>query len=339
MAGMESDSRKRNHSMSEGMVYPSGFGDHDPPAGRSSQAYYNMAPAQANFVDFPHSGPAHKALKTRNGATATSHQDTNDVVSQPGQPFEWENIAVTEYVICNDFQNSAKIKNRYYRTIHPTFPLLAHSKTRLHNYIGNVSKTLRDAFLGALYTAVRYAPGNAFTNVGHVVALDATYNALMSYQLEVLNTQNALSNIVYMQGLALLLIGIDMSGPANSLTYTTSMKGSLLGSIVGMANSMNLHSLGSHQADEDVDSFSNVSRRLWISLVVLDRWYAASTSKPLSIPDSSSNLESSDKGAIGMPLLYLARMLKSLRPSAKHADITSRHLTCSRSSIGDLCVP
>lgn len=82
-----------------------------------------------------------------------------------------------------------------------------------------------------------------------------------------------------------------------------------LGSAVGLAYSMKLHihKAANQQSENDPDSEEKLARRIWWSLVIIDRWHAASTSSPLMIPDTSVVVFPEDQVLLGDNLYHLAR--------------------------------
>ena len=82
-----------------------------------------------------------------------------------------------------------------------------------------------------------------------------------------------------------------------------------LGSAVGLAYSMKLHvhKSANQQADSDPESDDKLARRIWWSLVIMDRWHAASTSSPLLVPDASIVISPEDQALLGESLYHLAR--------------------------------
>lgn len=91
-----------------------------------------------------------------------------------------------------------------------------------------------------------------------------------------------------------------LSGPSPSV---------LLGSAVGLAYSLKLHfhKHSEEMAESDPDSDDKLGRRIWWSLVIMDRWHASSTSSPILIPDGSVVVYPEDQALLGESLYQLAR--------------------------------
>jgi hypothetical protein len=82
-----------------------------------------------------------------------------------------------------------------------------------------------------------------------------------------------------------------------------------LGGATELAYTMKLHAqkLPTQQAENDHDSDERLARRVWWSLVIMDRWRAASISRPLLIPDTSVVVSQDDQTLLGEGLYHLAR--------------------------------
>ena len=57
----------------------------------------------------------------------------------------------------------------------------------------------------------------------------------------------------------------------------------------------------------DEDSSPKVARRVWLSLVVLDRFHASSTASPLLVVEDSARLVASDEHVLGADAYHLVR--------------------------------
>jgi hypothetical protein len=113
------------------------------------------------------------------------------------------------------------------------------------------------------------------------------------------------TNLVYLQVMLLMAIEADNRDPARGqVGFPQSF---WLGSAVGLAYSMKLHIQKPQQSDNDPDAEERLARRIWWSLVIMDRWHAASTASPLMIPDTSVVVSQDDQGLLGESLYHLAR--------------------------------
>lgn len=87
--------------------------------------------------------------------------------------------------------------------------------------------------------------------------------------------RSAAINIVHAQTILLLVIDADWR-----CSPTVS---SLLARAVALANSMGLWRYPNMELASEVDSDDNLSVRIWWSLVVMDRWHAVGTGRPVLI--------------------------------------------------------
>lgn len=197
---------------------------------------------------------------------------------------------------------------RYYRTIHPTLPIIVHDKHLLRGFLSSVSAPIREAFLQALYSAVREAtPNPALGNQeGHGVT--AVHDLLKDVISSDASSRSYASNLAYLQTILLTFISIDMSGPSSKTTFPKIMWLQLASSI---AQYLELHSdpLANHGARDTANqnTVELVSRRTWWSLVVLDRWHAASTGGVPQIQEYLIAMESTDTVVLGKSFYFLAR--------------------------------
>ncbi|TVY85080.1 putative transcriptional regulatory protein [Lachnellula suecica] len=110
------------------------------------------------------------------------------------------------------------------------------------------------------------------------------------------------------------------SGPSKSVW---------LGGAVGLAYflKLHLHTQSAGSIEPDPDSDDKQSRRIWWSLVIMDRWHASSTSSPLLIPDGSVVVYPEDQTLLGEPLYQLARLSMILGHFAEAALVVPTDLT------------
>lgn len=137
------------------------------------------------------------------------------------------------------------------------------------------------------------------------------------------------TNLVFLQVMLLMAIEADNRDPARGqVGFPQSY---WLGSAVGLAYSMKLHAqkiLG-QQSDNDPDSEDKLSRRIWWSAVIMDRWHAASTSSPLMVPDTSLVIFPEDRVLVGENLYQLARKFNNTKLRVFLSDIF-RSIRCFR---------
>ncbi|KFY32141.1 hypothetical protein V493_00475 [Pseudogymnoascus sp. VKM F-4281 (FW-2241)] len=189
------------------------------------------------------------------------------------------------------------ISDDYYKTIHPTLPLLSTSTGNVAARLANAPPLLKDAFLEALSVAVR--PPTDSVSTRRAASLVSTC------QFDNTTTKTLSDSLLLLSAQILMAIEAGNHGPSSA--RGAGSQAVWLGAAVGHAFSMKLHT--SHTGEgEDDDSLSNLSRRIWWSLVILDRFHASGTSSPLLIPDTSAVLRLDDVDVLGEPMYHLARL-------------------------------
>lgn len=193
----------------------------------------------------------------------------------------------------------------YYSLIHPTYPLLE-SKAKMETRLSTCPPSLRKAFCICLSSTVR----SFVTANGPVVDYQSSQQVqhLLASQYDDVSHGTLSTNMVNLQIKLLLVLETEnrfpitdgQSGPSTS---------QCLGSAVGLAYTMRLHTYTSpdKQLENDPDSDDKLLRRLWWSLVVMDRWHSSSTSSPFFIPDESVVLYPDDQAVLGDALYHLVR--------------------------------
>ncbi len=100
-----------------------------------------------------------------------------------------------------------------------------------------------------------------------------------------------------------MAIATESSGPVHNRNT------SWIAEAVSIATYLNLHQ--SHRFElgrtADEDSSPRVARRVWLSLVVLDRFHASSTASPLLVGEDSARLVASDEENLGPDAYHLVR--------------------------------
>jgi len=232
----------------------------------------------------------------------SSDQDHNDNL------LGWNDEVIDEYVKlhCSDVQ-AANIHTRYYRIIHPTYPLLPNSTSRLRSRLLNCPAVLRGAFLEALYAAVRSSPASTLPHARNAQGVRKASELITNFQFETLASHTKSTNLIYLQTMILMVLEADnhttqrgQSGPPRAVW---------LGAAVGLSYTLKLHINPSRTryALNDLDADDNLGRKDWWILVVLDRWHAVSTSSPLLIPDSSVIIMPEDQSLLGDSVFHLLR--------------------------------
>jgi hypothetical protein len=114
------------------------------------------------------------------------------------------------------------------------------------------------------------------------------------------------AKLVHLQINLLLAIATETQSGKSQVGPPTSF---WLGSAVGLAYFLKIYLYKQPEPStaNDPDSEDKLARRLWWSLVAMDRWHSSSTSIPLLIPDSSVVLHPDDQVLLGDPLWNFAR--------------------------------
>ncbi|KAL9087590.1 MAG: hypothetical protein Q9159_003540 [Coniocarpon cinnabarinum] len=202
------------------------------------------------------------------------------------------------------------VADEYYQLVHPTFPLLPHSKFRLKSRLMQCPPTLREAFLVALDTVMRDSP------VSKLESLDTSSGArkaaalIAASQFEDTSNRTMTANLVHIQTMILMALESDHHGPANMMGQVGPPRSEWLGRAVGMAISLNLNSLNAQDrfGEGDPDADDKLGRRVWWILFILDRWHAASTSQLLQVPENSASLVIEDQTLLGDSAYHLVRL-------------------------------
>lgn len=194
--------------------------------------------------------------------------------------------------------------SRYYKSIHTTYPILAHSKARLNATLATCSPAVKEAFYEAVYAAAQsFSAPNAAGAERRGIAKAVQIFALQS---DVNSGGNLATNLVYLQTMMLMAIEAGSRGPATKSQAGPSQS-AWLGSAVGLAYVLKLHSLTPSEKESDADSDDKLARRVWWCLVIMDKWHASSTTSPLLIPDRTAILNFQDRTLLGDQLYQLAR--------------------------------
>lgn len=199
---------------------------------------------------------------------------------------------------------------RYYRLVHGTFPLLAHSKARLRARLLQCPYTMREAFLTALDAFVRSSPSTRLAPSPDVRRHTRKAAELIAHsQYDNPATRNSSVHLVYIQALILMALESDNHGPATMRGQVGPPRAEWLGRAIGMAAHLRLNIPRSRDrfTQEDADADDKLGRRIWWILFILDRWHASSTSCLQQLADASSSLLPEDQILLGESTYHLAR--------------------------------
>lgn len=181
---------------------------------------------------------------------------------------------------------------------------------------------MHDAFNEALNAAISSFPSQSQIPLDPRQAKTAA-GLVLACQLDTTSTRSHPANLVQLQTLMLMAIQAS-SQPSNSLQSQSGVSPTMwLSSAVGLAYQLRLHIRKSPEkgTENDPDTEENMARRVWWSLVILDRWHASGYASPLMIPDSSVVLYREDKALLGDSIYQLARKLARLAASLLNLTI------------------
>lgn len=193
---------------------------------------------------------------------------------------------------------------RYYKHIQPTFPMLPYTHARLGSLLGGCPSNVREAFIEALYAAVKSFQMSNAPPYQEFLSTRRAASLVEAAQLENPANSTLSSNLVQLQTLILLAIEAENHGPAGARGSSV-----WLGRAIALAHSMKLysHRLIDDGSDADSDSEDIMARRTWLCLVMLDAYRASSTPSPVMIPATSVVLLPEDQQMLGDSTYTLIR--------------------------------
>ncbi|KAH7346398.1 hypothetical protein BKA65DRAFT_399483 [Rhexocercosporidium sp. MPI-PUGE-AT-0058] len=228
-------------------------------------------------------------------------------VSRP-QSNAYEGIAQDPNYNDRMSESNEAIFEGYYGAIHHTYPILATTRAKMLARLVGCPAALREAFYEALHAAVRSYPSSTIYNSDPPSPRKAAQLVTLS-ELDPPSAQSFSTGIIYLQAMLLLATEAENRPPSTS-GYNDQTRSVWLGGAVSIAYSMKLHLNKPFNtlAENDHDSDENLGRRIWWSLVIMDRWHASSTASPSLIPDSSVVVYPEDQTLLGDDLYHLARL-------------------------------
>lgn len=171
----------------------------------------------------------------------------------------------------------------YHVKIHPVFPILPHSKERLLETLHQCSREVQEVFLYGLYTVTRSNMGRVAGAFEKVASFDNAQDILLYYTRQPALVRSTATNLIWLQTMLLMILDCDSRGPDNFVLKDGVPKHTLIQSATKLGSDM-AKSLGQlrnkRSSDPDVDSDANLTRRNWVSLIILTRWYAISVADP-----------------------------------------------------------
>lgn len=168
--------------------------------------------------------------------------------------------------------------------MHTFYPILPHTRERTLELLHQCNREAQEIFCYALYTATRTDLARVAGNFERVTSFDNASDLLLYHARQPLTIHSTAVNLIWLQSLLLMIIDCDHRGPDNFVFKDGIPKHSL----VQAANKLG-YDLAKSQgqlifnrpSDPDVDSDANLTRRNWVSLVIMTRWHS------LSVADAS----------------------------------------------------
>lgn len=190
----------------------------------------------------------------------------------------------------------------YSKLIQPFFPVLAHQEGRVHHELEKVPQNVRTALLYSRDLAVAYC-----TSALKPEALTTRVTSeLAALKAEGPQARTCDANLAYLQTLFFMALVTENSGPVQSRNT------SWIAEAVSIATYLNLHQSHSFEVGDtpDEDAPRKVARRVWLSLLVLDRFHASSSASPLLVAEDGARLAASDEETMGSNAYQLVRKFR-----------------------------
>lgn len=167
----------------------------------------------------------------------------------------------------------------YYQKVHTLMPILPHTRERTLELLHQCNREVQETFCYALYTVTRTDLSRVAGNFEKVTSFDNAQDLLLYYTKQPLIVNSTAVNLIWLQTLLLMIIDADTRGPDNFVLKDGIPKHNLVqaASKLGYDLAKSQGQLKNKRAtDPDVDSDANLTRRNWVSLIILSRWYAIS---------------------------------------------------------------
>ena len=164
--------------------------------------------------------------------------------------------------------------------MHPLLPILPHTRERTLELLHQCNREVQETFSYALYTVTRTDTTRlAGNNLEKITSFDNAQDLLLYYTKQPLIVHSTAVNLIWLQTLLLMIIDCDTRGPDNFVLKDGIPKHTLVqaASKLGYDLAKSQGQLKSKRvSDPDIDSDANLTRRNWVSLIILNRWYAIS---------------------------------------------------------------
>ncbi|KAL5046903.1 hypothetical protein BDW71DRAFT_181381 [Aspergillus fruticulosus] len=169
--------------------------------------------------------------------------------------------------------------NAYYEKVHSILPILPNTKDRLLGLLHQCSREVQEIFLYSLYTLTRVDINRLAGTFERVTSYDNAQDLLLYYTRQPALVRSTGVNLIWLQSILLMILDCDSRGPDNFVLKDGIPKQTLIQSATKLGSDLakNLGQLKAKRtSDPDVDSEANLTRRSWVSLAILTRWYAVS---------------------------------------------------------------
>ncbi|KAJ6135092.1 hypothetical protein N7512_000252 [Penicillium capsulatum] len=167
----------------------------------------------------------------------------------------------------------------YYQKVHTLLPILPHTRDRTLELLHQCNREAQEIFCYALYTVARTDWIRVADSFQKITSFDNAQDLLLYHTRQPLYVHSTATSLIWLQALLLMIINCDTRGPDNlvlkdgipkhTLVQAASKLGYDLAKSQGQLKSKRL-------AETDVDSDANLTRRSWVSLIILSRWFAIS---------------------------------------------------------------
>ncbi|KAJ5983965.1 hypothetical protein N7481_006064 [Penicillium waksmanii] len=167
----------------------------------------------------------------------------------------------------------------YYQEVHTLLPILPHTKERTLELLHQCHREAQEIFCYALYTVTRTDLTRVAGSFERVTSFGHAQDLLLFHTRQPLIVHSTPVNLIWLQSLLLMTIDCDTRGPDNLVGNDSVPKHTLVSaaSKLGYDLAKSQGQLKSKRAsDPDIDSEANLTRRIYVSLIILARWYAIS---------------------------------------------------------------
>ncbi|KAJ5671833.1 hypothetical protein N7507_000960 [Penicillium longicatenatum] len=167
----------------------------------------------------------------------------------------------------------------YYQKVHTILPILPHTRERTLELLHQCNREAQEIFCYALYTVTCTDMSRVAGNFERVTSFDNAQDLVLYHARQPLIVHSTAVNLIWLQTLLLMIVDCDQRGPDNFVLKDGIPKHTLVqaASKLGYDLAKNQGQLKNKRpSDPDVDSDANLTRRNWVSLIILTRWYAIS---------------------------------------------------------------